>query len=271
MGHPTDKSRRMHFTVASLRDSAELLALTVVVAVFVLLSAARSSAAESAKEADASDAIPGSQLPASGDSGLVRATDRSPRPGTPLIANKLFPMGLTLEITPTIDYAYSEKWISHIGGHLSLGFHIFEWLGVEAFAGGFYPRELAITTTVREKGHTVATCAVGLDCDPKLSGLWQSFAFGGAVVEWAPLYGKLSIVSEFDLSFHSTSSEVRPSKRPHARSPSWARRSTTPTTSFLGSSADSSTAITRVSPQRMEPVYVSSHGNGWRSDSNCET
>jgi outer membrane beta-barrel protein len=135
------------------------------------------------------------------DSGLVRATDRSPRPGTPLIANKLFPMGLTLEITPTIDYAYSEKWISHIGGHLSLGFHIFEWLGVEAFAGGFYPRELAITTTVRDKGYSYTSCNAATDCDPKLTDLWQSFAFGGAVVEWAPLYGKLSIVSEFDLSF----------------------------------------------------------------------
>jgi len=135
------------------------------------------------------------------DSGLVRATDREARAGTPLIANKLHPMGLTLEISPVFDYAYSEKWISHIGGHLSLGFHIFEWLGVEGFVGGFYPRELAITQTVRDQGHSFASCTGGTDCDPKLTDLWQSFAFAGAVVEWAPLYGKLSIVSELDLTF----------------------------------------------------------------------
>jgi outer membrane beta-barrel protein len=177
-------------------------AIRAIVASLVVVSTAASAQDEGEGETEgekpAEDAAVEPEVDASG---LVRATDREPRPGTPLIANKLFPMGLTLEITPTFDYAYSEKWISHIGGHLSLGFHIFEWLGVEAFAGGFYPRELAITTTVRDKGYSATSCTGATDCDPKLTDLWQSFAFGGAVVEWAPLYGKLSIVSEFDLSF----------------------------------------------------------------------
>lgn len=127
----------------------------------------------------------------------VRAVEREPPPGTPLIANKLFPMQFRLEFTGMFDYSFPDKFISHIGGHAGVGFHIFDWLAVEGFAGVFYPRELSITKTVRQQGYSFTQ----FQQEPRLTDLWQSFAYGGANAQWAPLYGKLSIVSEFDISF----------------------------------------------------------------------
>jgi outer membrane beta-barrel protein len=139
---------------------------------------------------------PETVVPADGGFDAVRAIERDPRTGTPLIANKLFPMQFRGEVSAMFDYSLSDRYLQHYGGHLSLGFHIFDWLAIEGFAGGFYPQELQITQAVRIQGFNPAAGR-----PPALSGLWQTFAFGGINAQWAPIYGKLSMVSEFDLSF----------------------------------------------------------------------
>ncbi len=147
-------------------------------------------------DAPADKAGPKKDAPETIDTFLVGAIDREPKPGTPIIANKKFPMSLTLEISAMFDYSFSDRFLNHAGGHLSLGFHIFDWLAVEGFAGGLYPQELNITRTVRVQGYSRDS-----NEEPALSGLWQTFAFGGAGLQWAPFYGKLSFASDFQVAF----------------------------------------------------------------------
>lgn len=142
---------------------------------------------------------------------LVRARDREPPAGTPLIANKKYPMAFRFELTGSFDFSYGERFVRQTGGHVAAGMHIFDWLQVEAFggymglcavntpAGLFHPAgcELGITRAVRRDGRSVNE----LGEQPKLSDLWQTGGFGGVTVQWAPIYGKLSMVSEYDLSF----------------------------------------------------------------------
>lgn len=130
------------------------------------------------------------------DFDAVRPVDRDAG-DRPLIENKLFPTQFRFELTGVFDYSYSDKFISHLGGHLSAGFHILDWVAIEGWAGGFYPRELPITRTVRQVGYSFTNLQIA----PQLGDLWQTFAFAGAGVQWAPFYGKFSIFSEVDLSF----------------------------------------------------------------------
>lgn len=133
-----------------------------------------------------------------GDFDAVIATDREPRDGTPLIANKRYPMGFRFELSAVADIGYSKALTSQYGGHGAFTLHIFDWLALEAFGGLSYPQESQITEAVRLDGFTFRETGIS---DPVLSDLWQSFAIGGADVQWAPLYGKLSFVAEQDLSF----------------------------------------------------------------------
>jgi outer membrane beta-barrel protein len=130
------------------------------------------------------------------DFDAVRPVDREIG-DRPLIENKLYSTQFRFELTGVFDYSYSDKFIQHIGGHLSAAFHILDWVAVEGWAGGYYPRELPITRTVRQVGYSFTNLQIA----PQLGDLWQTFAFAGAGVQWAPFYGKFSIFSEVDLSF----------------------------------------------------------------------
>lgn len=137
---------------------------------------------------------------------LVRPPNRPPREGTPLISNKLYPMQFRLEFTGMFDMTYGNKYTQHYGGHGAIGFHIFDWLQIEAYGGYFYGDETNIAARVREVGFNALklergeACATAL-CEPELPDLWQTTWMAGANAQWAPIYGKLSVVSELDLSF----------------------------------------------------------------------
>lgn len=137
---------------------------------------------------------------------LVRPPNRAPREGTPLISNKLYPMQYRFEFTGMFDMTYGNKYTQHYGGHGAIGFHIFDWLQVEAYGGYLAGSETNIASRVREVGFNAQKlnrgepCATPL-CEPELPDLWQTTWIAGANAQWAPIYGKLSVVSELDLSF----------------------------------------------------------------------
>jgi outer membrane beta-barrel protein len=136
-----------------------------------------------------------------------RVGERAPREGTPLIANKLYPMQFRVEIGADFDLSYGDKYVEHTGGSGRIGFHLFDWLALEGFGGYLVGNESSITDFVRVKGGSAdlarnnrAGC-FSPGCEPQLPDLWQTTWFVGANVQWAPIYGKISAVSEYDLNF----------------------------------------------------------------------
>jgi outer membrane beta-barrel protein len=139
--------------------------------------------------------------------GSQRLDERAPRAGTPLIQNKLYPMGFRLELSGFFDRSFNDKYVVHTGGHGTLGFHIFDFLAVEGFGGYLYGAETGIVGNVRNDGASAKRanegqeCNPDVGCEPQLPDMWGTTWFAGADVQWAPIYGKLSAVSELDLTF----------------------------------------------------------------------
>lgn len=137
-----------------------------------------------------------------------RVQERAPRAGTPLIANKLYPMALRFEITGMFDYSVlTDKYVDHIGGSGALTFHILDYLALEGFGGYLVGAETGIAKSVRNLESTsVKRAAAGQPCftptcEPQLPDMWMTTWFAGADVQWSPIYGKMSAVSEYDLNF----------------------------------------------------------------------
>jgi outer membrane beta-barrel protein len=135
-----------------------------------------------------------------------RIEERAPRAGTPLIANKLYPMSGRFELGLTFDTSFGDKYVDHIGGHANVGYHLFDWLAFEAFGGYLVGGETGIVQNVRLDGKSAGLARQNADCanpgcEPALPDMWQTTWFAGANVQWAPIYGKLSAVSEYDLNF----------------------------------------------------------------------
>lgn len=147
-----------------------------------------------------------SSSPATEGAERVRAEDRSPKDGTPLIANKLYPMQFRFEGSGFFDYSYADKYVQHLGGHGSLVFHLFDWLALEGFGGYLVGDETNILEKVRQTGASnqrldSGSPCVQATCEPQLPDMWQTTWFAGANAQWAPIYGKISAFSEVDLSF----------------------------------------------------------------------
>lgn len=131
------------------------------------------------------------------DSGFVETLDRLPPKDMPLILGKKYHMANHVELSASYVHTYGDRLLHHSGLNLAASYHVFDWLAVEGFATTFYPSELGIMDDVRQRGHSVKEKGL----PTALSGLWQTFATGGIGAEWSPLYGKLSFLSEFDVSF----------------------------------------------------------------------
>ncbi len=127
----------------------------------------------------------------------VRAVDRTPRAGTPLVTNKLHPREGRWELGLGYAGTMSDAFVRHMGANLSLTYHISDWIGIQAFANAFYPQELKMARQARVEENSIRDDRFV----PNLSNLWQNYASGGLLFSWAPLYGKLSLVSELDLSY----------------------------------------------------------------------
>ncbi|MCC7107739.1 MAG: outer membrane beta-barrel domain-containing protein [Deltaproteobacteria bacterium] len=141
----------------------------------------------------------------SGES-FQRVEEREPRAGTPLIDNKLFPMGGRFELTGIFDYSFNDKYVDHLGGSGAAAFHLFDWLAFEGFGGYLVGGETGIVSNVRNDGSSKKRANEGQECAndgclPQLPDMWMTTWFAGGDVQWSPIYGKISAVSEVDLNF----------------------------------------------------------------------
>ena len=136
-----------------------------------------------------------------------RVDERKPRDGTPLIADKLYPMQYKLELEGIFDYSFNDKYVQHIGGSGALAFHLFDWLAIEGFGGYLLGQETGIVGNVRADGSSAKKATAGgagcanPTCEPQLPDMYMTTWFAGADVQWAPIYGKVSAVSEYDINF----------------------------------------------------------------------
>jgi outer membrane beta-barrel protein len=141
-----------------------------------------------------------------------RVDEYEPKPGTPLISNKLYPMQFKLEFTGFFDYSFNDKYVEHLGGSGAFVFHVFDWLAFEGFGGYLLGDETGIVGNVRLDGASAkrdldnqacfeAAAGTKGRCEPQLPDMWMTTWFAGGDVQWAPIYGKLSAVSEYDLNF----------------------------------------------------------------------
>jgi outer membrane beta-barrel protein len=129
----------------------------------------------------------------------VKAIDREAPEGTALIDQKLHSTAGRFELDLMFARSFSDGFLSHIGGQLGLTWHISDWFGLEAFGYGYYPQELSILRAARSDG--TGRGQRSSEVNPNFSNTWQNFAGGGLLGQWAPFYGKISLVSELDLSF----------------------------------------------------------------------
>jgi outer membrane beta-barrel protein len=171
------------------------------------LLAALPAVAEDAQPEAAPPAAPAAEV---GGATFQRIEERDPRPGTPLIANKLYPMQGRFELGAFFDISYADKYVDHLGGHGTVAYHLFDWLALEGYGGYLVGDETGIVNNVRrtdsgggKSANNTPVCFGGGSgpCEPQLPGLYQTTWFAGAEAQWAPIYGKISAVSEYDLNF----------------------------------------------------------------------
>jgi len=181
-----------------------VLASTAVTAVLAAAPAVAAEGDDAATTTTADAAVaPASSTTASG---FQRTEERAPRAGTPLIANKLYPMGGRFEFTGMFDLTFGDKYTEHIGGHAAASYHFLDFLSLEVFGGYLQGDETGIVDAVRQTGGSNKRLRDGTPCatptcEPQLPDMYQTTWFAGANVQWAPIYGKLSAVSEYDLNF----------------------------------------------------------------------
>lgn len=117
----------------------------------------------------------------------------------PVVENKLYPMRFNPELSFQIDYGLAEKYTSHNGFRFSGVWHIWDNLAVEGYAGYLFGSESSIMKTLRDKSRDARRSKGGRE--PALPGLMQLTYHAGADLQFAPIYGKLSAVSELEASF----------------------------------------------------------------------
>lgn len=92
------------------------------------------------------------------------------------------------------DVTFRNIYVQHpYAAHASVGYHIWDFLAVEAFGGYVFVSEDTQTTSILRSVATVP--------DFQLAGLWRELWFAGGNVTYAPFYGKFSIVSELEGAF----------------------------------------------------------------------
>ncbi len=131
----------------------------------------------------------------------VKAIDRSPLDGTELIGNKKYSAKGKFELDLLFERSFSDSFISHTGGQLSLAYHISDWFALELFGAAYYPLELNVYRFARSEAGSSVIANRSDRVNPRVDNAWQNFASGGLLLQWAPLYGKLSLISELDLTY----------------------------------------------------------------------
>ena len=141
-------------------------------------------------------ALPALLLPAAlclGSDALAQSTS------LPVVENKLYPMRFNPELSFQLDYGLADKYTSHNGFRVSGLFHIWDNFAVEAYGGYLFGSESSVMKTLRQKSRDNRDQKGKRE--PALPGLQQLTYHAGMDAQFAPIYGKLSAVSELEASF----------------------------------------------------------------------
>jgi outer membrane beta-barrel protein len=94
------------------------------------------------------------------------------------------------------DTSLRNVFVNHpYAAHLALGYHLFEWLQLQAVGGYVFSHgETSTLTQIR------ADLPLDFKGDLSLPQLWQRMWNLGLEAQWAPFYGKISLLSEAELN-----------------------------------------------------------------------
>lgn len=137
----------------------------------------------------------------------------------PLIQNKLYPMGMKLELAPLYTFSVNDKYTHHTGFSAALAFHFSDFLGLEISGGYFlngfgeldgvggWPSSLKsgwtnLTQAVNTYTHSRDAPDEFRNKPLELPDLFFQSAYGCASVVFSPFYSKWSIVSELGGSIY---------------------------------------------------------------------
>ena len=98
-----------------------------------------------------------------------------------------------------------DKYSSHIGGILSIDYHLMDTIGINIIAGYMHG---SLTTIVTDSegiiGNKVASCMKDVtkcgDITPNVPDYKQLTGIINVAATWSPVYGKLNLVSELDMN-----------------------------------------------------------------------
>jgi outer membrane beta-barrel protein len=118
------------------------------------------------------------------------------------VRNRLYRMQSKFELAPTVGFGLAPQLTRHVHVALGAAYNFSETWALELRAGYSF------------SGHSATADEIGrnfLELDPAhrlrstddLSALWEMKANGLVGVRWTPLYGKLSIFSEWPLHFQA--------------------------------------------------------------------
>lgn len=124
----------------------------------------------------------------------------------PLIEHIAFPTARKFELGLMFSGSVVDKYTEHLGAMLDLSYHLTDTMGI-ATSFGFMHGGLTSTVTDRQggilaKGKNSVGCQ-GAACNnfvPNLPDYKQITGIWDALFVWAPLYGKINVVSEFALN-----------------------------------------------------------------------
>jgi outer membrane beta-barrel protein len=112
-----------------------------------------------------------------------------------LIEKKRFITKNKVELSAFLyDFTFLNKFVTHpYALHAGIGYHFFDWLALETMGGYVIVKEESdILKEIRD---------ISSAQEPALPGLWQTDWFVKLDLQYAPIYGKLSILSEADLNY----------------------------------------------------------------------
>jgi outer membrane beta-barrel protein len=122
--------------------------------------------------------------------------------GTPLIYNQAHPIKRRMEVSLMYGGSVVDKYTSHQGLLLDLGYHFTDNVGIEASFGFMTGGLTSIVTDPQGiLGNAINNC--GTDCsniNPHLPDYRQITGIADALFIWSPLYGKINVVSEFSVN-----------------------------------------------------------------------
>jgi len=119
-----------------------------------------------------------------------------------VVRNRLYNVAGRLELTPSVGVSIVDKLTSHYTFGASASFNLFESLALDARATYALSRHTGLANRISAK-FLNRDPSLGLQRVDDLSDLWEMNWTLMAGVRWAPIYGKLSFLSELPIHYQT--------------------------------------------------------------------